>query len=100
MAKKSDKPVAFEASLEELESIVQKMEEESLPLEELLSNYERGHQLLSHCQNLIENARKRIEVVQLERAKSAEETENKLASEATTSDNPSSEAKSDDIRLL
>ncbi len=98
--KKSPSAPSFEDSLEKLESLVERMEEEHLPLEELLGNYEEGHQLLKHCQNLIDNARKRIEVVQLERVTSEEETENKLASEASAGDNPSSEATSDDIRLL
>lgn len=100
MAKKSQPAPSFEDSIDKLESLVNQMEEESLPLEELLSNYEEGHQLLTHCQSLIDSARKRIEVVQLERGNSGEETENKLASEASTGDTLSSEASSDDIRLL
>ena len=100
MPKKTTAPPSFESSIEQLETIVSQMEEENLPLEELLSNYEKGHELLSHCQSLIDSARKRIEVVQLDSSNSAEGTENKLASEASTGDTPLSEASSDDIRLL
>lgn len=100
MAKKTTKLPSFENSLEKLESIVNLMEQENLPLEELLSNYEEGHELLVNCQNLIDNARQRIEVVQLKSANSSMSTENKLASEPSTGDNLSSEAPSDDIRLL
>lgn len=100
MAKKSTKQPSFEHSLEKLESIVNLMEQESLPLEELLSNYEEGHELLVNCQSLIDNARERIEVVQLKTANSTVSTENKLASEPSTGDNLPSEAPSDDTRLL
>lgn len=100
MAKKNTPKPSFESSIDELESIVSQMEGENLPLEELLSSYEKGHELLTHCQSLIDSARKRIEVVQLDSTNSGEGTENKLASEPTTGDTPSSEASSDDIRLL
>ena len=94
---KKAKPPSFEESIERLEDLVQKMEEESLPLETLLSSYEEGHELLQNCQALIDNARERIEVIQI---KSKKETENKLASNPSTSDNLSPEAASDDSRLL
>ncbi|MGJ8726668.1 MAG: exodeoxyribonuclease VII small subunit [Roseibacillus sp.] len=100
MPKKSNATPTFESSIEKLESIVSQMEEENLPLEELLSNYEKGHELLTHCQSLIDSARKRIEVVQLDNSNSDDGTENKLASKPSTGDTPSSEASSDDIRLL
>ena len=100
MPKKSTARPSFESSIEKLESIVSLMEEENLPLEKLLSNYEEGHELLTHCQSLIDNARERIEVIQLDRSNSGEGTENKLASSASKGDTPSPEATSDDIRLL
>ena len=100
MPKKTTPPPSFENSIEQLEAIVSQMEEENLPLEELLSNYEKGHELLTNCQSLLDNARKRIEVVQLDNKNSDEGTENKLASGPSTSDTPSSEASSDDTRLL
>lgn len=100
MAKKANKLPSFENSLEKLESIVSLMEQENLPLEELLSNYEDGHELLTHCQSLIDDARERIEVVQLKSSNSNEGTQNKLASEQSTGDTSSPEASSDDTRLL
>ena len=42
MPKKTTPPPSFENSIEQLEAIVSQMEEENLPLEELLSNYEKG----------------------------------------------------------
>lgn len=100
MAKKTARKPTFEKSIEKLESIVSSMEEENLPLESLLSNYEEGQELLSHCESLIDNARKRIEVVQLQSKPAQKKAENELASGASTSDTPSSEAPSDDSRLL
>lgn len=100
MAKKKETKPPFEDALAKLESIVNLMEEENLSLETLLTNYEEGQLLLSHCQSLLDNARERIEVVQLSERAAKEETENKLASEASAGDNPSPEDSSDDIRLL
>lgn len=98
MAKKTTKKVSFEDAIDQLETIVTTMEEEQLPLESLLNHYENGNELLLHCQSLIDSARKRIEVVQMN---STSETENKLASDSPSGDTPSSEAApSDDIRLF
>lgn len=50
----------FEASLSSLEEIVAAMEEEQLPLEELVAKYEQGIQLLDRCQNVLAAAKKRL----------------------------------------
>lgn len=98
MAKKAPSKIPFEKALERLEELVDVMEGEQLPLEELISNYEEGNELLQHCQALIDSARKRIEVVQLN---SVTETENKLATKSPKGDTqPSEAAPSDDIRLF
>ena len=96
MAQKKSKKPSFEDSIDQIESIVTSMEEENLPLEALLTNYEDGQELLCHCQSLIDNARERIEVVRLNSKKS----ENKLASKTSTNDTLPSQATSDDTRLL
>lgn len=100
MPKKPANKNSFEDSIEKLESIVNLMEEENLPLETLLTNYEQGQELLAHCQGLIDNARERIEIVQFKSQSSSEESENKLASDPAKGDNPASEDSSDDTRLL
>ena len=98
MAKKSKKKIPFEEAIEQLETIITTMEEEQLPLESLLNHYETGNELLLHCQSLINSARQRIEVVQMN---CSTETENKLASDSPKGDTHSSEAApSDDIRLF
>ena len=49
----------------ELESIVEAMESEQLPLEELVARYEAGSSLLKHCASILSTARKRIELIPL-----------------------------------
>ena len=53
----------FEAAIAELESIVKKLEEGDLPLETSLKLYERGVQLSRFCHSRLEEAERRIEVL-------------------------------------
>jgi exodeoxyribonuclease VII small subunit len=53
----------FEDAIERLEGIVRRMEEERIPLEELVENYESGMKLLTDCRGSIDEARKRVEVI-------------------------------------
>lgn len=53
----------FEAAIAELETIVKKLEEGDLPLEKSLELYERGVQLSRFCHSRLEQAEKRIEIV-------------------------------------
>src|SRR6186997_2963248 len=53
----------FEAAISELETIVKKLEEGDLPLETSLQLYERGVQLSRFCHSRLEEAERRIEVV-------------------------------------
>jgi len=53
----------FEAAIAELESIVKKLEEGDLPLETSLQLYERGVQLSRFCHSSLEEAERRIEVL-------------------------------------
>ncbi len=55
----------FEEALKKLESIVEAMESEDLPLETLLSKYEQGTQLARICQQKLSEAELKIQ--QLER---------------------------------
>lgn len=54
----------FEAALAELEQIVQSMEEGRLPLEESLAAYQRGSDLLRHCQQQLSDAERQIQVLE------------------------------------
>ncbi len=73
------------------------MENEQLPLETLLSYYEKGNLLLEQSQKLLQSARERIEIV---KASGQKETENTLASDSSTNNDASSQDADDDIRLL
>ena len=53
----------FEAALNELEGIVKKLEEGDLTLENSLALYERGVELSRFCHARLEDAEKRIEIL-------------------------------------
>ena len=53
----------FEAAIAELETIVKKLEEGDLPLEQSLALYERGVQLSRFCHGRLEEAERRIEIL-------------------------------------
>ena len=53
----------FEAAIAELESIVKKLEDGELPLEQSLALYERGVQLSRFCHARLEAAERRIELL-------------------------------------
>jgi exodeoxyribonuclease VII small subunit len=53
----------FEGAIAELESIVKKLEEGELPLEQSLALYERGVQLSRFCHSRLEDAERRIEIL-------------------------------------
>ena len=53
----------FEAAIAELEGIVKKLEEGDLPLETSLQLYERGVQLSRFCHARLEEAERRIEIL-------------------------------------
>jgi len=53
----------FEAAIAELEGIVKKLEEGDLPLEKSLELYERGVQLSRFCHARLEDADRRIVVL-------------------------------------
>lgn len=53
----------FEAAIAELEGIVKKLEEGDLALEKSLELYERGVTLSRFCHSRLEEAERRIEIV-------------------------------------
>ena len=53
----------FEAAIAELETIVKKLEEGDLQLEQSLALYERGVQLSRFCHARLEEAERRIEIL-------------------------------------
>jgi exodeoxyribonuclease VII small subunit len=55
--------VSFEQSLNELETLVQKMEKGDLSLDDSLAAYERGVGLYRQCQAALENAEQRVRLL-------------------------------------
>lgn len=63
MKKSDEQPKTFEASLEALEEIVQQLEGGDLPLEKSLELFEDGIRLSRQCQDRLNQAERRIEVL-------------------------------------
>jgi exodeoxyribonuclease VII small subunit len=60
--KKPDAPT-FEESLDELEQLVERMESGEMPLEESLSAFERGIALTRSCEQALQAAEQRVEIL-------------------------------------
>lgn len=56
-------PASYEAALEELEQLLQVIESGQLPLEQLLSGYQRGAELLAFCRGKLEAVEEQIKVL-------------------------------------
>ena len=59
-----EKKIDFEKSLKRLDEIVNKIEGETLPLEESLKLYEDGRKLISSLESALKDAEKKIEELQ------------------------------------
>ena len=64
MAGKSQKSQNFEAALTELEQVVADMESGKLSLEDSLSAYKRGAELLQHCRGRLEDVQQQVRVLE------------------------------------
>jgi exodeoxyribonuclease VII small subunit len=53
----------FESAITRLEEIVSQMEGDKLPLEQLLERYEEGSRLVKVCQEKLDAAERRIEII-------------------------------------
>ena len=60
---KPKEPPAFEDALEELETIVERMEDGEPSLEESLKLFERGMDLTRRCQKALDDAEQRIQTL-------------------------------------
>jgi exodeoxyribonuclease VII small subunit len=56
-------PVDFESALKELEALVEKMEQGDIPLEESLQHFERGIQLTRQCQQSLQAAEQKVQIL-------------------------------------
>lgn len=97
--KKKPEPEAltFEDALLKLEGIVDSMESEQLPLEDLVSQYESGSELLKYCDSVLSAAKKRIELITLV---NNEEKNSITPTSPTASDVKSEDPDDNDISLF
>ena len=58
-----EQPVSYEAALEELEQLVARLESGQLPLEDLLTGYQRGAELLKFCRDRLQKVENQIRVL-------------------------------------
>ena len=56
-------PASYEAALEELEQLVGLIESGQLPLEQLLTGYQRGAELLQFCRDRLQAVENQIKVL-------------------------------------
>lgn len=57
------KKLSFEKAIEELETIVQRLEGGKVPLEESVAIYERGESLKKRCEELLRQAEARVDKI-------------------------------------
>ena len=62
-AKKADQPASYEAALQELEQLIAQIESGQLPLEQMLSGYQRAAQLLGFCRGQLESVQEQVKVL-------------------------------------
>jgi len=61
--KKPIKLPSLEESLTEMTQLVEKMEQGNLTLEQSLTHFERGIQLVKHCQQILTSAEQKVEIL-------------------------------------
>ena len=57
-------PASYEDALQELDALVGRLESGQLPLDQLLSGYQRGAQLLAFCRERLEAVENQIKVLE------------------------------------
>jgi exodeoxyribonuclease VII small subunit len=56
-------PSTYEAAMEELDQLVRLIESGQLPLEQLLTGYERGAELLQYCRDKLQAIEDQVKVL-------------------------------------
>ena len=63
MSKQKTETASFEEALNELEALVERMESGDLTLEESLAAFEQGISLTRHCQEALQAAEQKVEIL-------------------------------------
>lgn len=61
--KKYEDPKNFEDAMQRLEEIVSRLEEDQLPLEEMLARYEQGVSLARYCSETLDAAEQKVTLI-------------------------------------
>lgn len=59
----SEAPSSYESALAELERIVDALQTGSMPLEEMLSSYQRGAELLTYCRGKLQAVEDQVKLI-------------------------------------
>jgi len=86
-------PETFEEALHELEHLTEQIEEETMPLGQLIKAFQRGQDLLKFCQNSLTSARESIELIETQKLDTPP-AKNKTQPDSDSSIND------DDVRLF
>ncbi len=88
--------------MEQLEEIVAKMESDTLPLEELLTRYEEGLKLVKLCEEKLDAAEKRIEIITRDARGKTKLVDFEPTAKPTgeAAPNPAARSKTPDVRLF
>jgi exodeoxyribonuclease VII small subunit len=63
LSKKEPRTPDFEQALAELEAVVERLEHGELPLEQALTQFERGMALARSCQDALKQAEQKVEIL-------------------------------------
>ncbi len=63
-----DPDMLYEDAVAQLEALVREMESDSMPLEDVMKNYEIGTQLHKICEKRLDEAQGRIEIIRKKRS--------------------------------
>ena len=63
MTNKKDESINFEKAIEELESIINRLEEGDVPLDDTIKLYERGAELKNLCEKKLKSAEIKIKKI-------------------------------------
>jgi exodeoxyribonuclease VII small subunit len=90
----------FESAIVRLEEIVSQMEGDKLALEQLLERYEEGSRLVKVCQEKLESAERRIEIITRNAAGKPEVTEFEASAPAAPAPAPKAVLAPEEVSLF
>jgi exodeoxyribonuclease VII small subunit len=63
MSKNKEENITFEQAIEELETIINRLEEGDVPLDETIKLYEKGSELKDFCEKILKSAEVKIQKI-------------------------------------